>query len=185
MKRFPLNRCDGIFRFKRSWGHRTVCVALCRFSSFFITTSKTKSPFCLYMGVVVWGDILFRGASYIVSDGMSATTGTNIRRMYAVAKMYVLKLSKSLVNSKYGFNPLICFLTQLVVVSICSISFLVKLGLLSFSHFYSGVLTPFLRRSNEKTFNPFKTAVSGCSRAADTRIKVLLWLPDRRSRRTK
>lgn len=109
MRRFPLNRCDGIFRFKRSWGHRTVCVALCRFSSFFITTSKTKSPFCLYMGVVVWGDILFRGASYIVSDGMSATTGTNIRRMYAVAKMYVLKLSKSLVNSKYGFNPLICF----------------------------------------------------------------------------
>lgn len=45
-----------------------------------------------------------------------------------------------------------------------------------FYPFYSGVLTPFLRRSNEKTFNPFKTAVSGCSRAADTRVEVLLWL---------
>lgn len=51
------------------------------------------------------------------------------------------------------------------------------LGLLLFSHFYLGVLAPYLRRSNEKTYIRFKTAVFGCSRGADTRIEVWLWLP--------
>lgn len=58
------------------------------------------------------------------------------------------------------------------------------LEFLSFCLFgFVGTLTPFLRRSNEKTFNPFKTAVSGCSRAADTRIEVLLWLHSYYSKR--
>ena len=109
MRRFPLSRFDVIFRFKRGGSHRAVCMTLRRFSSFFIAASQAKSPFGLYMGVVVWRNILFRRASYIVSDGMPATTGTNIRRMYIVAKMYVFKLFEALVNSKYGFYPLVYF----------------------------------------------------------------------------
>ena len=32
------------------------------------------------------------------------------------------------------------------------------------------------RKASEQAFNPFKTAVSGVSRTADTRVEVLLWL---------
>mgnify|MGYP007019720687 CR=1 FL=1 len=101
-----MTHCSFPISFARGFGNWKFSMAFNRFSTFFIRAYSTNLPIGLFVNIVIVGNTSLIAAANFMMYGMFAALRTNISRMWLIAKVYIFKSFKTLVDSYNRLAPL-------------------------------------------------------------------------------